>query len=340
MVDDNVTNLKIAEKTLKDLYKVTLLVSATQTFKFLEKIKPDLILLDINMPNIDGYETLKQIKKNKDLANIPVIFLTAQIDAESEVRGIELGAVDFIRKPFVPQSMLSRIKIHLEVKSYREELEEKVLEKTEIIERLQDVMILSLGELVECRDENTGGHVKRTAKYVEVLTNELMERGIFDILTSEYARDLIRSAPLHDVGKIGINDATLLKASSLDEDEFEYMKEHTNLGANTLQKMIDGTNGESFLYVAKDIAQYHHEKWDGTGYPMGLVGEEIPLCARIMAICDVYDALTTKRPYKDPFTHEKAINIIVNGKGTSFDPKIVEILENIDYKFELAKENI
>lgn len=236
--------------------------------------------------------------------------------------------------------MLSRIKIHLEVKSYREELEEKVLEKTEIIERLQDVMILSLGELVECRDENTGGHVKRTAKYVEVLTNELMERGIFDILTSEYARDLIRSAPLHDVGKIGINDATLLKASSLDEDEFEYMKEHTNLGANTLQKMIDGTNGESFLYVAKDIAQYHHEKWDGTGYPMGLVGEEIPLCARIMAICDVYDALTTKRPYKDPFTHEKAINIIVNGKGTSFDPKIVEILENIDYKFELAKENI
>lgn len=339
VVDDNITNLKIAEKTLKDLYKVTLLVSATQTFKFLEKNKPDLILLDINMPHIDGYETIKKIKEREDLANIPVIFLTAQIDDESEVKGIELGAVDFIRKPFVPQSMLTRIKLHLDVKGYKEELQEMVREKTEMIEQLQDIMILSLAELVECRDENTGGHVKRTAKYVEILTKALIEEKVYDdILTPEYAQDLIRSAPLHDVGKIGISDATLLKATSLDQDEFEYMKQHTSLGANTLQKMIDATNNKSFLCIAKDIAHYHHEKWNGKGYPEGLKGEEIPICARIMAIGDVYDALTTKRPYKEPFSHEEAMDIIINGKGTSFDPKIVDVLERRHTDFLIVKE--
>lgn len=341
VIDDNITNLKIAEKTLKDFYKVTLLVSAAQTFKFLEKNKPDLILLDINMPNIDGYETIKKIKENTDLVNIPVIFLTAQIDDESEVKGIELGAVDFIRKPFVPQSMLSRIKLHLEVKGYKEELEGMVREKTEMIEHLQDVMILSLAELVECRDENTGGHVKRTAKYVEILTEALIEENTYEeILTPEYANDLIRSAPLHDIGKIGINDATLLKAGSLDQDEFEFMKQHTTLGVKALQKMIDETNSESFLYIAKDMAHYHHEKWNGRGYPAGLVGEEIPVCARIMAIGDVYDALTTKRPYKEPFTHEEAIEVIISGKGTSFDPKIVDVFERVHNKFLLAKEEI
>lgn len=207
------------------------------------------------MPNMDGYEALARIKQDKELENIPVIFLTSQSDVDSEIKGIELGAVDFIRKPFILQSMISRIKIHLEVKSYREELEEKVLEKTEMIEHMQDVMILSLAELVECRDENTGRHVKRTVKYVEILTNELLKNNIFkESLTEEYARDLIRSAPLNDIGKIGINDATLLKSGLLNEDEFKYMKKHTNLGADALQKMIDETNGESFLYVAKDIA--------------------------------------------------------------------------------------
>ncbi|WP_243113370.1 response regulator [Romboutsia sp. Marseille-P6047] len=266
VIDDNVTNLKFAEKTLKPYYKVSLLISGAQTLKFLSKNKPDLILLDINMPDMDGYETIKNIKANQDLENVPVIFLSAITDSESEVRGIELGAVDFINKPFVPQSMLSRVKMHLELSEYKKELESKVSEKTEMIEHLQDVMMLSLAELVECRDENTGGHVKRTAEYVRLLTEEIVDADLYsDILTPEYIKDIVRSAPLHDIGKIGINDSTLLKTTSLDNDEFEYMKKHVELGSQSLQKMINETGDESFLYIAKDMAHYHHEKWDGTG---------------------------------------------------------------------------
>lgn len=337
VIDDNVTNLKFAEKTLKPYYKVSLLISGAQTLKFLSKNKPDLILLDINMPDMDGYETLIKIRENSELDNVPVIFLTDLSDSESEVRGIELGAVDFIIKPFIPQTMLSRVKMHLEFSEYKNDLENKVHEKTEIIEHLQDVMMLSLAELVECRDENTGGHVKRTAEYVKILTDEIVEEGLYsDILTPEYIRDIVRSAPLHDIGKIGINDATLLKAVSLDYEEFEHMKNHAELGGQTLQKMINETNGESFLYVAKDMAYYHHEKWDGSGYPSGLKGEEIPISARIMAVADVYDALTTKRPYKEAFEHETALKIIIDGKGKMFDPNIIDIFEKISYKFQLV----
>ena len=208
----------------------------------------------------------------------------------------------------------------------------------DMIERLQDVMMLSLAELVECRDETTGGHVKRTAEYVRILANELVEAGVYsDILTPEYVKDIIKSAPLHDIGKIGINDATLLKMGSLDEDEFEYMKKHVELGAISLQKMINETEEESFLYTARDMAHYHHEKWDGTGYPKGLKGEEIPISARIMAIADVYDALTTKRPYKEPFSHEDTVKIIIEGRGKGFDPNIVDVFKEINYKFEMVK---
>ena len=337
VIDDNVTNLKLAEKILKPYYKVSLLISGAQTLKFLSKNKPDLILLDIDMPDMNGYETLTKIRENPELDNIPVIFLTDLSDSKNEIKGIELGALDFIIKPFVPQIMLSRIKIHLEFSEYKNDLENKVYEKTEMIEHLQDVMMLSLAELVECRDENTGGHIKRTAEYVKILTEEIVEAGLYsDILTKEYIRDIVRSAPLHDVGKIGINDATLLKAGALDAEEFEHMKNHAELGAQTIQKMINETNGESFLYIAKDMAHYHHEKWDGSGYPCGLKGEEIPISARIMAIADVYDALTTQRPYKKAFEHDVAVKIITEGKGKMFDPKIIDVFEEIHYKFQLV----
>ncbi|MDB8804856.1 HD domain-containing phosphohydrolase [Romboutsia sp. 1001216sp1] len=339
IVDNSVTNLKRAEQILKPHCKVSLLTSGVQTLRFLTKNKPDLIFLDINMTDMDVYETLEKIKSNKDLVDIPVIFLTSQVDIESELKGIEKGAIDFIRKPFVPQIMISRIKMHLELYDYRIDLEKKVIEKTEMIEHLQDVMMISIAELVECRDENTGGHVKRTAKYVEILTKALVERNIYsDILSKDYVKDMIRSAPLHDVGKIGINDKTLLKNGYLDEKEFEFMKTHSKLGGETIQRMINQTDGESFLYIAKDMAQSHHEKWNGTGYPDGLKEEEIPLSARVMAIADVYDALTTKRPYKEAFTHDKAVEIILDGKGIAFDPVITEVFEEINSEFELARQ--
>lgn len=337
IIDDDVTNLKVAEKILNPYYKVSLLISGIQTLKFLSKNKPDLILLDIDMPDMDGYETLTKIRQNPELCDIPVILLTDLSNSENYVKEIESGNVDFIIKPFIPQIMLSRIKVHLEFCEYKNDLENKVHEKTEMIEHLQDVMMLSLAELVECRDENTGGHVKRTAEYVRILTEEIVEAGLYnDILTEEYIKDIVRSAPLHDVGKIGIDDSTLLKAGALDDEEFEHMKNHAELGGQTIQKMINETNVESFLYIAKDMAHYHHEKWDGSGYPCGLKGEEIPISARIMAIADVYDALTTKRPYKEAFEHDVAVKIITDGKGKMFDPKIVEIFEEIHYKFQSA----
>ena len=341
VVDSNIEHLIIINNTLKKLYEVTLLDSEEKILEVLECNKIDLILIDLSMSQINNYYTIRKIREDKNTNSIPIIFLSAEINNKNEVKGMEMGAVDFIRKPLVSKILLSRIRVQLEVKSYREELEEKVKEKTKMIENLQDVIILSLAELVECRDINTGGHVKRTAKYVEILTKEILERKVYsDILTPIYVHNMIRSAPLHDVGKIGINDATLLKAGCLDEDEFEFMKQHTILGAKALQKIIDETNGESFLYIAKDMAYYHHEKWDGAGYPQGLKGQEIPLCARIMAIADVYDALTTSRPYKKPFTHEKAVELILLGKGTNFDPKLIEVFEEISHKFELEKEKI
>lgn len=340
IVDNNLLNLKLAENILKDFYKVTSITSGYDAIKFLNNNKVDLILLDINMPYMNGYETIEKIKKNSELKNIPVILLTPQLNSEVEIKGIKLGAVCFIIKPFVPQMILNKAKFFLEIEKYRHELEDKVNEKIKIIKSLQDVIIISLAELVECRDENTGGHVKRTAKYVKILTEALIEEKIYeDVLTPEYSYDLIKSAPLHDIGKIGIDDATLFKTSSLDKEEFEFMKEHSNLGALALQKMIDESNGESFLYIAKDMAKHHHEKWDGTGYPDGLKGEEIPLCARIMAIGDIYDALTTKRPYKEAFSHEKSVEIILEGTGSSFDPKIIEVFEKISYKFKIEKRS-
>lgn len=337
IVEDDVSNLKFLEKILKPYYKLNLLISGAQVLKFLEKNIPDLILLDINMPDMDGYETLSRIKKNNKLDNIPVILISELDNINDDFRGFELGAVDIVSK-HIPQLIINRVKLHLEITEYKNDLEEKVREKTEVIEHLQDVMMLAIAELVECRDENTGGHIKRTANYMKILLDEIVKSGLYsDILTSDYVRDIIRSAPLHDVGKIGINDATLLKAGRLDDAEFEYMKNHAELGGQTIKKMINETNVESFLYIAKDMAHYHHEKWDGSGYPRGLKGKEIPISARIMAIADVYDALTTKRPYKEAFSHEKALEIILEGKGKSFDPEIIEIFEKIHHKFKSAE---
>ena len=337
VIDDDANNLKFVEGILKPYYNVTLLISGAQILKFLLENKPDLILLDINMPDISIYETLAKIRENPELANIPVIFLTDLSDSKSKLIDIELGVVDVIVQPFIHQVILNRVKMHLEFNEYKNDLENKVREKTEMIEHLQDVMMLSMAELVECRDENTGGHVKRTAEYVKILTEEIVEAGLYsDILTPEYVRDIIRSAPIHDIGKIGINDATLLKAGSLDNEEFEYMKNHAELGGQTIQKMINEVNGESFLNIAKDMAHYHHERWDGSGYPSGLKGEEIPISARIMAVADVYDALTTKRPYKKAFEHEVAFKIIMDGKGKIFDPNIIDVFEKIHYKFQLV----
>ncbi len=340
VVDDSPTILKVVERALTGLYKVVMLTSGRQALRYLKKNVPDLILLDINMPEMTGYDTLKEIHKlNEPAKSVPVIFLTASTDPDSEVRGLELGAVDFIVKPFVTKSMLSRIHNHLELSEYRQNLEGKVEEKTRQIELVQDALVISLTELVECRDGQTGGHSRRVAFYTGLLLDALFARKKFpDTINEKYIRDVKRGSVLHDIGKVGIADIALLKSTRLSDQEMEYMRQHTTFGGQALDHALSKIKMDSFLTHARDLAYYHHEKWNGKGYPRGLAGTEIPLSARILSIADVYDALTSKRSYKEPFSHQKAMDIILSDKGIAFDPSIVDVFEEIQGKFKLAME--
>lgn len=334
VVDDSVTNLKLAEQALKPLYKVTSLLSGEQALKFLSKNKPDLILLDIKMPGMDGFDTIRAIKSNDDTKGIPVIFLTAVSESENEITGLKLGAIDYLNKPFVPEVMLRRVSMQIELNDYRKNMENLVNEKTKMVEKLQDVIVLSITELVEFRDKITGGHARRTAQYVKILLDHLKEQEQYkEVLNDEFIADMLRAAPLHDVGKIGINDNILTKTGILDNSEFEYMKEHTTLGSLAFEKALEEIPDSNFLHVARDMTLCHHERWNGAGYPYGLSGDSIPFSARIMAIADVYDALTTKRSYKEPMSHEDAMNLLISLRGTHFQPELIDELIKCSDKF-------
>jgi len=357
VVDDVPANLKYAEQLLGEQYRLTLAVSGAQALKFLTKAEPDLILLDINMPEMDGCTVLTRLKENPATEKIPVIILTSDADSAMEVKCLALGAVDFIRKPFVTEIMLSRIETQIELNEYRHKLEYLVDEKTTVIERLQDVMSTCFAELVESRDGTTGGHIKNTTRYFSVFIEELAKYDKYkDVLTPRYRRGLVRAAPLHDIGKIGISDSVLRKESTLDKEEFEHMKTHARIGGDTFQNIFSSVEGvhhslmgadalekvcdtmvresadTEFLHIARDMALYHHERWNGTGYPTGISGEDIPLCARILSIVDVYDALTSKRSYKDAFSHEKAMDIIIQDREIFFDPELTDIFISISDK--------
>ena len=324
MIDDVALNHKVAREVLQNTYQLYEAHSASEGFDILDAIVPDLILLDIVMPEMDGFEMLRRLKMNKRLRNIPVIFLTADITPEAEVEGFNCGIVDYITKPFVPAVMLKRIETQIALAEYEQNLEERVAEKVVEMEKMYDLISVSFAGLVESRDGVTGGHLKNTALYFKAFIEYLMKLPQYrDELTPSYVKKAIRSAPLHDVGKIAIEDAVLQKASSLNSDEFERMKQHAVIGGDIFAFIKARISDKEFGDVAEKIARYHHEKWDGTGYPEGLKGEEIPLVARIMSIVDVYDALTSKRPYKEPFSHEKAMELIVSNEG-SFDPHLVQ----------------
>ncbi len=331
IIDDVRLNLAAAKDVLKDEYNLYEAMSANEGFEKLEKITPDLILLDINMPGMDGYEMLEKMKKSRRLGKIPVIFLTAENRASSEVRGFDLGAVDFITKPFVSTVMKRRIKTQLELSAYRDSLENMVAEKVVENEKLQDMLSVGFAELVESRDGITGGHIKNTSIYFDEFIDRLKCVPRYkEEMTEEYVKAAKRAAPLHDIGKIGINDNVLRKQSSLGKSEMNYMKTHSELGAATFHKIRTMMFPDNeFLKIAEDIAMYHHERWDGKGYPIGLKEDQIPLGARIMSIVDVYDALTSRRPYKEPYSHEKSMAIIVEGRGTQFDPELVDEFVNI-----------
>jgi len=303
---------------------------------------PDLILLDVMMPGISGIETCRRLKADARTREIPVIFLTALSERSDEQRGLEVGAVDYITKPISAPILVARIKTHLALKAAADflkdqnaYLEAEVAKRTREISAIQDVTILAMASLAETRDSDTGNHIRRTQFYIKALAEKLKTHPRFGYFLSDETIDLLfKSAPLHDIGKVGIPDAILLKPGKLTDAEFEIMKTHTTLGRDAIvaaEKLMDAP--DTFLRVARDIAHYHQEKWDGSGYPEGLAGEAIPVAARLMAVADAYDALISTRVYKAPFSHEKAVGIISGRRGGHFDPEMVDAFLEIQGEF-------
>jgi len=349
LVDDDITNLKVGKNALSALYRVFALNSGESMLEMLEDIHPDLILLDVNMPGMDGHEAIKRIKANDKFADIPIIFLTALSDEEMELKGLSLGAVDYITKPFSPPLLLKRIEVHLTIEAQKRELllahdklsafnnnlKQMVEEKTETVVTLKNAVISTMAELVEYRDEITGGHITRTQNYIKALVDGMLDDGVLTKELSEMNIGLVlQSSQLHDVGKIAISDTILNKSGKLTDDEFEKIKTHTTIGEKAILKLKERAIDSDFLEYAKIIAISHHEKWDGSGYPYGLKGNDIPLWGRLMAVADVYDALVESRPYKEAFSHAEAVDIILTGKGSHFDPVLVDVFEKINLKFK------
>jgi putative two-component system response regulator len=343
VVDDTPDNLSLMSGLLKDDYKVKVANGGEKALKIAQSDNPpDLILLDIMMPGMDGYEVCQHLKSNPATRDIPVIFLTAKTEVEDEKKGLELGAVDYITKPVSPPIVMARVKTQLSLKASAdflrdkaEYLEVEVGKRTREVVAIQDVTILAMASLAETRDSDTGNHIRRTQYYVKALAEKLKDHPRFSgILTEHFINMLFKSAPLHDIGKVGIPDRILLKPGKFTADEFEVMKSHTTLGRDAIQHAED-TLGMSveFLSMAKEIAYSHQEKWDGAGYPEGLSGAAIPVSARMMAVADVYDALISRRVYKEGMSHEKAVSIISEGKGSHFDPDMVEAFVQLQDEF-------
>jgi len=336
IVDDERSNLNILVNALEDEYNCIVAKSGEQALKHISVLNPDIILLDIMMSGITGYDVCQQLKADENTTDIPVIFITAMSDEGYETKGLEMGAVDYITKPFSPDLVRARVANHLLLKIRQDDLEKLVKKRTVQLKKMQEAIITAMGTLAEYRDPETGGHIKRTQYYVRALAEHLAHQPDYkQYLTRKHIEQLYNSAPLHDIGKVGVPDNILMKPGKLTDEEFEEMKKHTNYGYEAIVASEKDLDDEScaFMNVAKEIAYTHQEKWDGSGYPRGLKGNAIPISGRLMAVADVYDALISKRVYKLPFTHEKAVAIIKEGKGTHFDPDMVEAFLELEDKF-------
>lgn len=337
VVDDQPENLTVLGELLESDYRVRIASSGARALAIAgAEPQPDLILLDVMMPGMDGHEVLRRLRANPVTCHIPVIFVTAMDDSGDEERGFELGAVDYIAKPIKPTVVQARVRTQMQLKSAQDTLREQNSNlEAEVRRRMrdnqivEDVAMRALASLAETRDNETGNHIRRTQRYVEVLARGLAEQaGHETILSSDVIDMLVKASPLHDIGKVGIPDHILNKPGPLDADEWAIMKRHTVIGADSIHHAIEGEQDHSplaFLHVAMDIAYSHHEKWDGSGYPDGLRGEAIPLSARLMAVADVFDALISRRVYKPALSHEEAMRIILEGRGTHFEPALVDI---------------
>ncbi|BAE52948.1 response regulator [Paramagnetospirillum magneticum] len=344
VVDDTPDNLKLMSGLLKDLYRVKIANGGEKALAIAASdAPPDLILLDIMMPEVDGYEVCRRLKASRATRDIPVIFLTAMSGSEDEEVGLKMGAVDYITKPITPAVVLARVETHLKLKASADFLRDKtayleteVTRRTRELAAIQDVTILAMASLAETRDSDTGNHIRRTQYYVRALALKLRDHPRFSSSLDDGVVDMLfKSAPLHDIGKVGIPDRILLKPGRFEPAEFEIMKTHTTLGRDAIEHAEQSLGTPvAFLSMAKEIAYAHQEKWDGSGYPRGIGGDDIPVSARLMAVADVYDALISRRVYKEGMPHATAVQIIREGSGSHFDPDIVEAFLALEDEFK------
>ena len=348
VVDDSPENLAMMSGLLKEQYRVKVANNGEKALRILEaETLPDLILLDIIMPGLDGYDVCQQLKENARTRDIPIIFLTAMSETEDEKKGFELGAVDYITKPISSMKLMVRVRNQLALKASADFLKDKnnfleqeVARRTREVQAIQDVTIMTIASLAETRDNETGKHIRRTQIYVNLLAEKLKSNPRFSgYLTPHNITLLFKSAPLHDIGKVGIPDRILLKPGRLEPEEFEIMKTHTTIGRDAIQHAEDQLNlSVEFLHCAKEIAYSHQEKWDGSGYPQGLSGDDIPIAARLMAVADVYDSLISNRVYRSAMPHEDTVELIRSGRGTHFDPDLVDAFLELADEFRVIAE--
>lgn len=336
VVDDLEVNRLILQEILADTYEIQQAANGLEAVTKLVTCvqKPQLVLLDIMMPEMDGFEVLKFMKTDPILQKIPVIFITAANEETNEIRGLNAGAVDYIAKPFNPNVVRLRAATHIELMRYREKLEDLVEAKANELVTTKEIFLETMANLIEYRSLESGEHVKRTRELTQILITELLTRQNYrrQLIDNHYAI-MIKAVPLHDIGKIGIPDNILLKPGRLSPEEFEVIKSHTVIGSEIIKSLL--VSGEDvYLSHCYDICRSHHERWDGSGYPDGLAGTDIPLSARIVAVVDVYDALVSERCYKQAYTQEEALTIIREASGTQFDPDIVSALLWIEQLFQ------
>jgi len=354
VVDDNEMNRDMLVRRLKPLgYHVETACDGGQALDMLQKGSYDLVLLDIMMPVMDGFEVLQQMKRHQRLKAVPVIMITALDDTSSAARCIDMGAEDYLTKPFDPTllkaricSCLERKRLHdqeslyrTKIEEYNNQLQERVRQQVQEISQAQLGAIFAMSKLAESRDPETGEHLERMREYCKVLSEQLSKLPKYEIIIdNNFISDIYAASPLHDIGKVGIDDSVLLKAGKLTDKEWVVMKMHPIIGAETLREVDKQHPGNSLIRMGIDIAAGHHEKWDGSGYPYGLQGTEIPLVARILALGDVYDALTSKRCYKEAFSHEKSRQIVLDSSGAHFDPEVVEAFVSTEEEFKRIRE--
>jgi len=348
-IDDDPIILNHIMSILKDDYTIRPFTSGEAALRFLETHPVDLILLDCNMPGgLSGFEVLAKLQDKAEFRSIPVIFLTGSVDGDDEVAALANGAMDYLLKPIKEKSLAQRVSLQIELQEYRNELEQLVAERTEelsnanlkLIER-EKITLDLLAQAGDLRDHDTGEHIVRTTNYVRVITEDLVKYPTQGYeLTTSRAHDIVDAAKLHDIGKVAMPDGVLLKPGKLTTEEFDIIKTHPIHGAQLLDDAVAKLGHDDLLYEARNIAFAHHEKWNGSGYPRKISGTDIPLSARIAAIADVFDALTSERPYKKAFSNEDAFRIMYDDAGSHFDPYLIEVVKRHERDFENIRAGI